>query len=120
MKDITLILQVIVALGILNVWVLRFNKSTPYRGGHAKNLREEFATYGLPFPAMCLIGGIKVSLAVALLVGIWIPVLVQPAAIGMAALMLGAFAMHLKVRDPFLKSIPSLVVLAMCAGIILL
>lgn len=120
MQNLPLILQVIVALGILNVWLLRYGKATPYRGGTAKNLREEFATYGLPFPAMCLVGGIKVGLAVALLVGIWVPTLVQPAAIGMGVLMLGAFAMHLKVGDPLLKAVPSLVVLAMCAGIILL
>ena len=73
---------------------------TPYRGGAAKTLREEFPSYGLPFPVMCLIGGLKVGLALALLVGIWVPALVQPAAIGMGLLMLGAFAMHLKVSDP--------------------
>ena len=67
-----------------------------------------------------MIGGIKVALAVALLVGIWVPLLVQPAAIGMAALMLGAFAMHLKVKDPLVKAVPSLAVLAMCVAIIFL
>lgn len=120
MKYIPLVLQVIVALGILNVWLLRFGKPTPYRGGKAKNMREEFATYGLPFPAMCLVGGIKASLAVALLIGIWVPVLVQPAAISMLGLMIGAFGMHLKVRDPLIKSVPALMVLAMCAAIVLL
>lgn len=120
MENIPLILQVAVALGILNVWLLRYGKATPYRGGKAKNLREEFATYGLPFPAMCLVGGIKVGLAVALLVGIWVPGLVQPAAIGMGVLMIGAFGMHLKVSDPLVKAVPSLLVLAMCAGIVFL
>jgi hypothetical protein len=99
MEKIPLILQIIVALGILNVWLLRSGRATPYRGGAAKSLREEFATYGLPFPVMCLIGGLKVGLALALLVGIWVPVLVQPAAIGMGLLMLGAFGMHLKVSE---------------------
>jgi len=120
MENIRLILQVIVALGILNVWLLRYGKNTPYRGGKAPNLRKEFATYGLPFPVMCLVGVTKVGLAVALLVGIWFPVLVQPAAIGMAVLMLGAFGMHLKVSDPFAKAVPSLMVLAMCLGIVFL
>jgi hypothetical protein len=120
MTIIPLILQVIVAFGILNVWLLRSGSATPYRGAKARNLREEFATYGLPFPVMCLVGGIKVGLAVALLVGIWIPALVQPAAIGMGGMMLGAFAMHLKVRDPLVKSLPALGVLAMCVGIIFL
>lgn len=120
MDKLPIVLQLIVALGILNVWLLRSGKATPYRGGEAKNLRDEFATYGLPFPVMVLIGGVKVALAIALLVGIWVPVLVQPAAIGMGVLMVGAFAMHLKVRDPLGKSLPSLAVLAMCVGIVLL
>lgn len=120
MEKIPLILQVIVALGILNVWLLRSGKATPYRGGAAKTLREEFSTYGLPFPVMCLVGGLKVGLAIALLVGIWVPALVQPAAVGMGILKLGALAMHLKVGDPLIKAVPALLVLAMCAGIVFL
>jgi hypothetical protein len=38
----------------------------------------------------------------------------------MGALMLGAFFMHLKVKDPISKALPSLAVLAMCAAIALL
>jgi hypothetical protein len=34
--------------------------------------------------------------------------------------MLVAYALHLKVKDPAIKSAPSLAVLAMCVGIILL
>ena len=48
MESICSIAQLIIALGILNVWLLRFNKATIYRGGSAKNMKEEFATYGLP------------------------------------------------------------------------
>ena len=51
---------------------------------------------------------------------VWNPRLAQPAAIGMGVLMLGAFVMHLKVKDPFSKAVPSLVVLAMCVAIALL
>jgi hypothetical protein len=109
-----------VALGILNVWLLRSSKATAYRGKNAKTLREEFAVYGLPFPIFCLIGVLKVSFALALLASLWIPSLAQSAALGMGALMLGAFFMHLKVKDPISKALPSLVVLAMCAAIALL
>jgi hypothetical protein len=38
----------------------------------------------------------------------------------MGLLMLGAFVMHLKVKDPIKKALPSLTVLAMCAAIALL
>ncbi len=41
----------------------------------------------------------------------------RPAAIGMGLLMLGAFFMHLRVRDPMKKSLPAIAVLAMCAAI---
>ncbi len=113
-------LQTIVALGILNVWLFRSGKATAYRGGGAKNMREEFAVYGLPFWFFCVIGVLKVSLAIALLVGIWYPPITQPAAMGMGLLMLGAFLMHLKVKDPIKKALPSLTVLAVCAAIALL
>ncbi len=113
-------LQLIVGLGILNVWMVRPGRTTQYRGGEAKNLREEFAAYGLPFWFMCVIGVLKVGLALALLAGIWIHSVAQPAAIGLGLLMLGAFVMHLKVKDPIKKALPSIAVLAMCAAIALL
>jgi hypothetical protein len=99
---------------------LRRSKATAYRGKDAKTLREEFAVYGLPFPIFCLIGIFKVGFALALLASLWIPSLAQPAAVGMGALMLGAFFMHLKVKDPISKALPSFAVLAMCAAIALL
>jgi|GEM_PF-92545 len=120
MDYLLIALKLIVSLGILNVWLLRRGKATSYRGKDAKNLREEFAVYGLPFPFYCFIGILKVSLALGLLASIWIPSLTQPAAVGMGVLMLGAFAMHLKVKDPISKALPSLVVLSMCAAIALL
>lgn len=113
-------LQLIVAGGILNVWVLRSGKATPFRGGDAKSLREEFAAYGLPFWFMCVVGVLKVGLALALIAALWIDHVAQPAAIGLGLLMLGAFVMHLKVNDPIKKALPSIAVLAMCAAIALL
>jgi hypothetical protein len=120
MDYLLIALKLTVALGILNVWLLRSSKATAYRGKDAKTLREEFAVYGLPFPIFCFIGIFKVGLALALLASFWIPSLAQPAALGMGALMLGAFFMHLKVKDPISKALPSLAVLAMCAAIVLL
>lgn len=62
-------------------------------------MREEFEVYGLPVWAMWATGGIKLGVVAALLAGIWIPALVQPAALVLILLMLRAFAMHLKVKD---------------------
>ena len=120
MEYLLIALQLIVGLGILNVWMVRSRKATPYRGGEAKSLREEFAAYGLPFWFMCVIGVLKIGLALALLAAIWINSVAQPAAIGLGLLMLGAFVMHLKVKDPIKKAVPSIAVLAMCAAIALL
>ena len=110
--------QIIVGCGLLNVWLLRFNKSTAYRGGTAANMRQEFAAYGLPAWSCYLVGVLKVGSALALLAGLVHPPLVLPAAIVIAVLMAGAVAMHLKVGDPFKKSLPALSVLILCAIII--
>jgi uncharacterized membrane protein YphA (DoxX/SURF4 family) len=60
----------------------------------------EFLAYGLPVWFMWVVGTLKVSLAILLIVGLWKNYLTQPAAIGIAVLMLGAIAMHFKVGDP--------------------
>ena len=69
---------------------------------------------------MCIVGVLKVGFAFSLIAGIWIHQLTQPAAIGMGFLMLGAFLMHVKVKDPINKALPSLAVLGMSVAIALL
>lgn len=113
-------LQVIVALGLLNVWLVRAGKPTRYRGGDAKSMREEFAAYGLPVAMMYVVGGLKLIIAATLLAGIWQSALVVPAASLLILLMIGAFAMHLKVKDPFERAIPSLLMLGMAIAIAVL
>ena len=113
------IAQVIIAMGIFNVWVLRFNKPTAYRGEGAASMREGFAAYGLPVWAMWLIGGIKITLAVGLLVGLWFPALVFPCGVGMTILMLGAVAMHVKVHDRPIRALPALVMLVLSVLIVI-
>jgi hypothetical protein len=117
---ILIALQLVVALGILNVWLFRAGKATPFRGGDARSLREEFAAYGLPFWFMCVVGVLKVGLALSLVAAVWIHRLAQPAALSLGLLMLGAFVMHLKVKDPIKKALPAIGVLAMCAAITVL
>ena len=111
------ILQLVVGLGLLNVWMIRRGGPTSYRGGHAQTLRGEFETYGLPIWMFYLVGGLKVVAGLALIVGIWVPTLVRPAALLVAVLMVGAIVMHLKVKDPMPRSLPALAVLAMCSWI---
>ena len=119
MNIVISILQIAVAAGLLNVWLLRFQRSTPYRGGDARSMREEFAVYGLPGWFRYVIGILKVGSALCLIAGLWLRFLVFPAALLIALLMLGALAMHLKIRDPLKKSVPALVMLALSAAICL-
>ena len=104
MDMIVLQCQLIIALGLLNVWLVRSGKATPWRGGAATNMREEFAAYGLPTWFMWVVGGLKVSLAILLIVGLWVNTVSRPAAI----------AMHVKVGDPLRKSLPATSLLLLC------
>ena len=112
------LLQIIAGLGILNVWLLRFSQDTEYRGGKASSMSEEFLVYGLPPAAVYIVGFSKLVSAIGLLAGIFIQLLVVPSAILLAALMIGAVGMHLKVKDPFKKSIPALTMLTLCVAIL--
>ncbi len=113
MDTLTLVCQIVAALILLNVWLLRFGKSTPYRGKEATNMSEEFAAYGLPGWSVAVVGFLKVTSAIALLVGIWMPELVRPAAIVVAVLMVGAITMHVRVGDPVKKALPATLMLAL-------
>ena len=117
MRTIMIILQVVAALGLLNVWLVRFHQPTEYRGGNASSMVEEFATYGLPAWFAYVVGSLKIGAALALLAGIWIPGIVLPAAALICILMVGALTMHVKIGDPLRKSLPALGMLALCLAI---
>lgn len=107
MEYVEIILKAIVGLSILNVWLLRSKKATPWRGGDARSIEEEFKAYGLPVWFMWTVGTLKVVLALLLLYSIYDPGMENIAAYGIAILMLGAVAMHFKIGDPPKKSFPA-------------
>ena len=113
-------IQLILGLGILNVWLLRRTKVTPYRGGGSPTLREEFRAYNLPDFFYYIIGALKLTAAALLLFGLYFENLVDFGALLLAALMAGAFAMHLKIRDPLIKAVPSVTLLLLCLVLLLL
>ena len=84
------IFQIVIALGLLNVWILRFNKETAYRGGIAKTLKEEFVAYDLPVWSCYAVGFLKILSAILLIVGVWIPQIVLPSSILVLFLMFAA------------------------------
>mgnify|MGYP001346683755 CR=1 FL=1 len=109
------LLQLTIALVIMAVWLVRPKMETSYRAGDATNIFEEFEVYGLPNWSVYLVGGIKLSLAILLIVGIWYSSVVQYAALGMGILMAGAIICHLKTReDPLSRATPASLMLVMC------
>ena len=117
-ENLPLILQLIISVGLINVWLFRFNKVTEYRGGGANNMKEEFQAYGLPIWLMYVVGFLKIAIAIMLIVSIWIKELLEYNLWLLSVLMFGAVLMHLKVKDPIKKSYPALSILFMIASLL--
>ncbi len=111
-------LQLIVGLGLLNVWMVRRTKTTAYRGGAAGTLRTEFDAYHLPPAAFYAVGALKVIAGIVMIAGLWMPLPVRAAAAVVAVLMVGAIGMHIRIKDPVLKSVPAVLMLAMCVALV--
>jgi hypothetical protein len=120
MEYVDILLKLIVGLSILNVWLIRANKSTDWRGGDAKNIFEEFKAYGLSKWFTYVIGTLKVILAIVLIASIMYPEVEQIAAYGIALLMTGAVVMHFKIGDPLKKSFPAFTFLVLSIVITLI
>ena len=113
MSYLIIALKLIVALSLLNVWLIQKDKPTKWRGGNAQNIKEEFKVYGLPEWMCYLVGALKVGAAIALLISIWVFQLAKPSALILAVLLTGSIIMHLKIKDPLYKSFPAFIFLVM-------
>ena len=113
MKILSKILSIAVGLTVINVWLFRSNKSTSYRGGEASSLLEEFQVYGLD-DYFLIIGIVKVSLAIMLLLSLYFKKLSFFASSGIAIMMLVAVYMHINVGDEIIKSMPASIMLTSC------
>ena len=96
------IAQAVIALTIFIVWVLRF-----------ENIVVEFKHFGLNPFIRTLVGATKVALATLLVTAIWYPELAKIRALMMAGLMFCAQMAHFKVKNPWHKFIPSLLMLSL-------
>ena len=67
---VEIIIKLVLGLSILNVWLVNRNKLTPWRGGNANSMQEEFAAYGLSKNMMIIVGTLKCLFAVLLLISI--------------------------------------------------
>jgi hypothetical protein len=117
MDILIIILKVIIAAGILNVWLLRFNLKTEWRGNGAGNMNEEFSNYGLPSWMVPVIGFLKIGFAGLLIISIFKTDanLGFIGAVGMGVLMIGAIGMHIKIKDSPRRSLPAFLMLVMSA-----
>jgi hypothetical protein len=104
MEELTKLVQVILALSVAYVWIFRFH-----------NVIEEFKLFGLSDLTRNFVGASKNSLATLLVVGIWYPSLVFIPSVLMGVFMIGAQYFHFKAKNPFIKHVPSLILLILSA-----
>ena len=106
MENLINLSQIIVAISVVYVWTFRFH-----------NVLKEFEQFGLRDLTRNIVGATKISLATLLIVGIWNSSLVLIPSILMGLIMIGAQYFHFKISNPFIKHLPSLILLALCAFI---
>jgi len=110
-------MQIAIAFGLLNVWIVRFNRNTIYRGSNAHNMKEEFAAYNLPVWFMYAVGFLKVVIALVMIATLVLPNLMYPVGfyslVLLSGLIIGAISMHIKIKDSLIKMIPAIVMFAM-------
>ncbi|MGB5983323.1 MAG: DoxX family protein [Nonlabens sp.] len=123
LEVIEIILKLIIGFGILNVWLLRRGTSSKWRGGNAGNMKEEFQAYGLPMVAMYIVGFLKCTFALMLIISIFwsgYVALETIAAYGIAVLMAGAITMHARIGDSAKKSLPAFIMMVLSILVVLI
>ncbi len=102
MHALTIFLQALVAASVFFVWVVRYT-----------NIVQEFKHYGLPDWLRDLVGILKMTSSLMLLIGIEHGLFAVAGGIGIALLMGAAFAIHLRVKNPVFKMLPCLTLLVL-------
>ena len=108
MENLVIIAQIILAVAVAYVWIFRYN-----------NVVKEFKQFGLNDITRNFVGASKIALATLLVAGIWHSSLVQIPAVLMGLFMISAQYFHFKIKNPFIKHLPSLLLLILCAIIAL-
>jgi len=109
MENLLCLAQLVVALSVAYVWIFRYD-----------NVVKEFKQFGLNELTRNFVGATKIALATLLVAGIWYPLLVQIPSVLMGLFMIAAQYFHFKIKNPFSKHLPSLILLMLCAIIALL
>ncbi|GAC1658255.1 MAG: hypothetical protein NVS4B3_25490 [Gemmatimonadaceae bacterium] len=103
MHNVAISLQVLVAASIFFVWVVRYD-----------NVKQEFIHFGLPDWLRDSVGIAKLTFSLMLLIGIDHELFAIIGSVGIAVLMAAAVYTHLRVKNPFVKLLPSLTLLVLC------
>jgi hypothetical protein len=105
MENIFLNLTIItLGLSVAYVWIFRFY-----------NVVKEFNQFGLSDLTRNFVGVSKIALATLLIAGIWHSSLVLIPSILMGMFMIAAQYFHFKIKNPFIKHLPSLILLILSA-----
>jgi|TARA_B110000261_G_scaffold117382_1_gene130941 hypothetical protein len=97
----------LVSISVAYVWIFRFH-----------NVLKEFKQFGLSDTTRNFVGATKISLATLLIVGVFIHSLVFIPALLMGLIMLAAQFFHFKIRNPFIKYLPSLLLFILSAFVV--
>ena len=106
MNNASILAQLIVSISVISVWVFRYD-----------NIVLEFKQYGISNLLRNIVGASKISLATILILGVWYKELLVVSSLLMAVLMICAQFYHIKVRNPWLKYIPSFILLLLSSFI---
>jgi len=107
MEKITVLIQVVIACSIAFVWIFRFD-----------NVAKDFKQFRLNDLIRSFVGATKISLSTLLVAGIWYPSLVLVPSVMLGLYMIAAQYFHFKAGNPFIKHLPSLVLLLLCAFLV--
>ena len=106
MEHMIKVAQLIVGISVLFVWIFRFD-----------NIIKEFKQFGLSDLMRSFVGASKIALATLLIAGVWYPSFVQIPSIFMGIFMISAQYFHFRAHNPFIRRVPSLIFLILCAFI---
>lgn len=100
MLAFTIIAQLVLGFSVAYVWIFRYH-----------NVVTEFQLFGLSDTVRNTVGVTKIAAATLIIVGIWYKDLTFIPAVLMGMFMVAAQYFHFKVKNPFIKHLPSLLLL---------
>ncbi len=102
MENVSIVFQLIVSISVFIVWIFRYD-----------NIVVEFKVYGYSDLLRNFVGVAKTSTSTLLILGLWFNEITIYASLSMAFFMFCAQLSHIKVKNPFIKFVPSLIFLIM-------